>query len=52
MSDGEHTCRIDAFLTEARAGLDRVAPDDLVAEMAATDLVGGYQAWREYRRSL
>ena len=39
MSDVEHKCQIDALLVEARADLDRVAPADLAAEIAAGALV-------------
>lgn len=39
MGKVEHHCRIDALLAEARTGLDRVAPADLAAEMAAGALV-------------
>jgi rhodanese-related sulfurtransferase len=39
MREVENRCRIDALLAEARAGLDRVAPADLAAEMAAGALV-------------
>jgi rhodanese-related sulfurtransferase len=36
---GDGTAAVDALLEEARAGLDRVAPEDLVAEAAAGALV-------------
>ena len=39
MDQVEQGCRIDALLAEARAGLDRVTPADLGAEMAAGALV-------------
>lgn len=39
MDDVENRCRIDLLLAEARAGLDRVRPADLAAEVAAGALV-------------
>jgi rhodanese-related sulfurtransferase len=39
MSEIQSRCRVDALLAEARAGLDRVAPADLAAELAAGALV-------------
>ena len=39
MADPTEPSAVDALLTEARADLDRVAPADLVAEMAAGALV-------------
>ncbi len=39
MAEVTHQSRIDALLAEARAGLDRVPPHELAAEMAAGALV-------------
>ncbi len=50
MSDVEHKCQIDALLAEARADLERVAPADLAAEMAAGALVVDTRPEEQRRR--
>ena len=50
MSDVEHKCQIDALLAEARADLERVAPADLAAEMAAGALVVDTRPVEQRRR--
>jgi rhodanese-related sulfurtransferase len=50
MADVEHVCRIDALLAAARADLDRVAPAELAAEMAAGALVVDTRPEEQRRR--
>ena len=50
MGEVKNGCRIDALLAEARAGLDRVAPADLAAEMAAGALVVDTRPAEQRRR--
>ncbi len=50
MVDVTHRSRIDALLVEARAGLDRVPPHELAAEMAAGALVVDTRPVEQRRR--
>lgn len=50
MADVTHQSRIDALLAEARAGLDRVPPYELAAEMAAGAVVVDTRPAEQRRR--
>ena len=50
MGEVEHRSRIDDLLADARADLDRVAPADLAAEMAAGALVVDTRPEEQRRR--
>jgi rhodanese-related sulfurtransferase len=50
MTDATEPSAVDALLAEARAGLDRVEPADLVAEMAAGALVIDTRPFEQRRR--
>jgi rhodanese-related sulfurtransferase len=50
MTDATEPSAVDALLAEARAGLDRVDPADLVAEMAAGALVIDTRPFEQRRR--
>lgn len=47
---GEHRSQIDMLLAEARAGLDRVQPRDLAAELGAGSLVVDTRPVEQRRR--